>query len=77
MSVPLDEIYRYGLVTRLPMTETTRAITGLLGTPAERDAQLHRFAGEIRPLFGAGKAGGIKPCDDIDFPCWPSWRWRC
>lgn len=30
MSVPLDETYRYGLMTRLPTAETTRAITGLL-----------------------------------------------
>ena len=26
----------------------------LLGTPAERDAQLHRFATEVRPLLGSG-----------------------
>lgn len=30
MSVPLDESYRYGLMTRLPTAQTTRAITELL-----------------------------------------------
>ena len=30
MSVPLDETYRYGLMTRLPTAQTTRAITELL-----------------------------------------------
>ena len=30
MSVPLDESYRYGLMTQLPTAQTTRAITELL-----------------------------------------------